>query len=256
MFFKSKLLYGEKPNQVVFHKDEDNDPLGEINNAPNHPITINDRPCGINASSDEKNLQSSVNLKENSIIEIKNNNSAPRKEAKYLNPKAVAVPTLPDVINKVRTKRNTNSPKGLTPCPFLSRRGWCAKGNRCDFQHPTRFHDEYKHITPCPFLQRRGHCLKGNMCDFSHDSLYHEVNRLNPDYHASFLSQHRPYPRMRIRTKRQSPNHWYKTQLRQENNVPEYYPTPQSLRFPPPLMSLPLRPPLINHASIPAQYMI
>ena len=54
------------------------------------------------------------------------------------------------------------------------------------------------------------------MCDFSHDSLYHEVNRLNPDYHASFLSQHRPYPRMRIRTKRQAPNHWYKTQLRQE----------------------------------------
>ena len=95
-----------------------------------------------------------MNLKENSIIVIKNNNSAPRKEAKYLNPKAVAVPTLPDVINKVRTKRNTNSPKGLTPCPFLSRRGWCAKGNRCDFQHPTRFHDEYKHITPCPLFTK------------------------------------------------------------------------------------------------------
>ena len=30
--------------------------------------------------------------------------------------------------------------KSTTPCPFLSRRGWCIKKNNCDFKHPESLH--------------------------------------------------------------------------------------------------------------------
>ena len=33
-------------------------------------------------------------------------------------------------------KNGETPPKRYTPCPFLQRRGWCAKGNRCNFMHP------------------------------------------------------------------------------------------------------------------------
>ena len=56
--------------------------------------------------------------------------------------------------------------KSLTPCPFLMRRGWCVKGDRCDFQHPTSRRNYHKHNVPCPFLRKNGFCLKGNNCDF------------------------------------------------------------------------------------------
>ena len=52
-----------------------------------------------------------------------------------------------------------------TSCPFRRRRGWCAKGNRCDFKRKT---EKPKHLVPCPFLQKRRFCLKGTKCDFSH----------------------------------------------------------------------------------------
>jgi hypothetical protein len=71
-------------------------------------------------------------------------------------------------------------------------------------------HDEYKHTIPCLFLQRKGQCLESTVCRFSHES------------------------RTPIRVERQAPNHWYKTQLRQQNKAPD---------------SLPLRPPLNNHAA-------
>ena len=72
----------------------------------------------------------------------------------------------------IRESRRYYLSKGSTPCPFLMRRGWCAKGNRCDFLHaksPTQSFGEQKNRVPCPFLKRRGYCLKGNVCDFSHD---------------------------------------------------------------------------------------
>lgn len=65
-----------------------------------------------------------------------------------------------------KNNQYVNTPKSSIPCPFLSRRGWCAKGNRCDFQHKEPVPD--KHKIPCPFLRRNGSCLKEDRCDFSH----------------------------------------------------------------------------------------
>ena len=65
--------------------------------------------------------------------------------------------------------------KSTTPCPFLSRRGWCIKKNNCDFKHLEPLHlneplnNVPKHRVRCPFAYRRGYCLKGNQCDLSHD---------------------------------------------------------------------------------------
>ncbi|CAB4026684.1 RNA-directed DNA polymerase from mobile element jockey-like, partial [Paramuricea clavata] len=61
------------------------------------------------------------------------------------------------VSNEDKNKKYVNSPKSSIPCPFLSRRGWCAKGNRCDFQHKEPGRD--KHKISCPFLRRNGFCL-------------------------------------------------------------------------------------------------
>ena len=74
--------------------------------------------------------------------------------------------------NRPTNIRESRRSKGSTPCPFLMRRGWCAKGNRCDFLHaksPIPSFGEQKNRVPCPFLNRRGFSLKGNVCDFSHD---------------------------------------------------------------------------------------
>lgn len=38
--------------------------------------------------------------------------------------------------SNVGEKLPLNLVKGTVPCPFLKRRGWCVKGNRCDFEHP------------------------------------------------------------------------------------------------------------------------
>ena len=45
--------------------------------------------------------------------------------------------------------------KNSTPCPVLTRRDWCLKGNRCDFLHQKFHNGETKNDKPCPFLQRR-----------------------------------------------------------------------------------------------------
>ena len=54
------------------------------------------------------------------------------------------------VSNEDKNNKYVNSPKSSIPCPFLSRQGWCAKGNRCDFQHKEPGRD--KHKISCPFL--------------------------------------------------------------------------------------------------------
>ena len=65
--------------------------------------------------------------------------------------------------------------KSTTPCPFLSRQGWCIKENNCDFKHPEPLYlnkpsnKVSKYRIRCPFLYRRGYCLKRDQCDFLHD---------------------------------------------------------------------------------------
>ena len=138
--------------------------------------------------------------------------------------------------NRIKVNQPGNFPKKLTPCPFLSRRGWCLKGNRCDFQHPSSLCEKYKHTSPCPFLQRKGYCVKGDQCDFSHDGLYYEMKQHDPEYSYSFLPQ---YPRVmnpiniqapKSRTKWRPPNYLCKTQLHHQLPIP-------------PLMEIPVQPP-------------
>ena len=83
----------------------------------------------------------------------------------------------PDNENNLGNNRHPRA-KHNTPCPFLRRRGWCAKGNRCDFKHP---HEEQKHLVPCSFLQKRRFCLKGTRCDFSHSATFpHSIQPIRP----------------------------------------------------------------------------
>ena len=97
-------------------------------------------------------------------LKPKEANDMLRDENKALNSKFNNEPNINSEKN-----RHLNPEKGITPCPFLKRRGWCVKGARCDFKHPR---DVQKHLVPCPFLQKRGFCLKGDRCDFSHSFSY------------------------------------------------------------------------------------
>jgi hypothetical protein len=54
-------------------------------------------------------------------------------------------------------------PKNETPCPFILRRGWCLKGEQCDFSHRNMVNNDLarqqsndkKGSIFCPFLRRR-----------------------------------------------------------------------------------------------------
>ena len=81
--------------------------------------------------------------------------------------------------------------KNITPCPFIIRRGWCFKGENCDFSHTGLIIASNsnqslvtpKHMVPCPFLFRKGFCRKGCNCDFYHAL----VNRTTPNLQESGL---------------------------------------------------------------------
>lgn len=152
--------------------------------------------------------------------------------------------------NSIKTR---NSVKRSTPCPFLARRGWCAKGNRCDFKHPERIRDaDQKHLVPCPFLKKRGFCVKGDRCDFSHSVPYHmsTLRSVNSRLYPPFFSHHQrpmiptqinPYG---IMNKQDPPN----------NQGPQGYPwrplSPQPRMTP--LMEIPVQPPL--HYAVSGRY--
>ena len=146
--------------------------------------------------------------------------------------------------------RHLNPEKGIAPCPFLKRRGWCVKGARCDFKHPR---DVSKHLVPCPFLQKRGFCLKGVRCDFSHSFSYpyrslpsRPVNKYTT---SSFPHHDRPTVASQGMTHGIGANHF-----------PQNYPRRQGFfqSYPKPLMDIPIQPPLphafCNHPCYRALY--
>ena len=98
-------------------------------------------------------------------------------------------------------KKWGKTPKRYTPCPFLRRRGWCAKGNQCDFMHPKPVQHEYQTLTPYPFTQRDGLSPIRN-CHFSCSDIHHEIYNQAPFYPTPFLSHRRrpmtPVPLMDI----------------------------------------------------------
>jgi hypothetical protein len=42
---------------------------------------------------------------------------------------------VPNMNNLEKDRSKENLSKSITPCPFILRRGWCIKGDRCDFSH-------------------------------------------------------------------------------------------------------------------------
>ena len=142
------------------------------------------------------------------IIEIPSSKQIPRNSHNdYLNkPK-----TLIQQSNKnqgsssksqtIPLKNGETPPKRYTPCPFLRRRGWCAKGNRCNFMHPKPVHHNYHTATPYPFPQGDGFPPIGNFY-IPRNGLYHETYNQVPPYSSPFLSHRRrpmtPVPLMDI----------------------------------------------------------
>ena len=111
-------------------------------------------------------------------------------------------------------KNRETPPKRYTSCPFLRRRGWCAKGNRCDFMHPKPVHHNYHTATPYSFPQGEGFPSIGNFY-IPRNGLYHETYNQAPSYSSPFLSHRRrpmtPVPLKDILV--QPPPHAFSTKL-------------------------------------------
>ncbi|CAB3994355.1 RNA-directed DNA polymerase from mobile element jockey-like [Paramuricea clavata] len=155
-------------------------------------------------------------------------------------------------------------PKNETPCPFILRRGWCLKGEQCDFSHRNMVNNDQarqhsndkKGSIFCPFLRKKGYCLKASRCDFSHVEPYsyptgnHPVTNDNlqcPQLHP-FLGSHDvqniPTLMRQLETRLQSleyaqiphpPYHRYSVSQ-------PLFPPPKSM-YPRPLMMTPVHPP-------------
>ena len=140
----------------------------------------------------------------------------------------------PDNENNLDNNRHPRA-KFNTSCPFLRRRGWCAKGNRCDFKHP---HEKQKHLVPCPFLQKRRFCLKGTRCDFSHCATFPQsiqpIRPINYPTPSLFYDNRLPI------VPQQRQPYWLSY-----NQSAQWHPKgPGFFQFlPKPLMETPLRPP-------------
>ena len=163
-------------------------------------------------------------------LKPKEANDMLRDKNKALNPKFDNEPNINSEKN-----RHLNPEKGITPCPFLKRRGWCVKGARCDFKHPR---DVQKHLVPCPFLQKRGFCLKGDRCDFSHSFSYPyrslPSRPVNKYITPSLFHHDRPT------VVSQGATHEIGV-----NQFPQNYPRQGFFQlYPKPLMDIPIQPPL------------
>ena len=90
--------------------------------------------------------------KENGVQEEKNSRSELENEA-------IAPLKNENIALKSQLQNDKAYRESLTLCPFLMRRGWCLKDDRCDFQHPTPRSNYHKHNVPCPFLRKNSICL-------------------------------------------------------------------------------------------------
>ena len=111
--------------------------------------------------------------KENGVQEEKNSRSELENEA-------IGPLKNENIALKSQLQNDKGYRKSLIPCPFLIRRGWCVKGDRCDFQHPTSRRNYHKHNVPCPFLRKNGFCLKANNCNFFHGVFPYPNKRSRP----------------------------------------------------------------------------
>ena len=91
--------------------------------------------------------------KADSTLKPKEANDMLRDENKALNSK------FDNEQNTQKLRKEPYSEKGITPCPFLKRRGWCVKGARCDFKHPREVQKGTKWC-PAPFYKSVASVLK------------------------------------------------------------------------------------------------
>ena len=70
----------------------------------------------------------SPSIKENGVQEEKNSCSELENEA-------IGPLKNENIALKSQLQNDKAYRRSLTPCPFLMRRGWSVKGDRCDFQH-------------------------------------------------------------------------------------------------------------------------
>ena len=177
----------------------------------------------------------------------------------------VPVPTVSDA--NLPPTRVMHVPKNETPCPYILRRGWCLKGEQCDFSHRNmvnndqarqHFNDKKGSIF-CPFLRKKGYCLKDSRCDFSHVEPYscptgnHPVtnDNLQSPQLQPFLGSHDlsniPTLMRQLETRLQSLE--YAQMPHPPYHVPPLNPNLFPLRNPPlsyrqqPLMQIPVYPP-------------
>ena len=128
-------------------------------------------------------------------------------------------------VNDISNRSVLKSPKHLTPCPFLRRRGFCKKGPSCDFLHrnsqPSNFtqypfHNSIDHAPPPYISKPNSHHLP-----FPLDPCYLPPFRF-PEYYPMFRpfpgwSQQQTYhPRLRPLMKAPTflPSHLYNTDTR------------------------------------------
>ena len=78
-------------------------------------------------------------MRSQSFADVVSTNTA--TTLKYSRVKQPTSTKLPNYHNNMVAQR----PKHLTPCPFLRRKGFCKKGDLCDFQH-----NNFKPIQPHP----------------------------------------------------------------------------------------------------------
>ena len=130
-----------------------------------------------------------------------------------------------------------------------------------------------KHLVPCPFLSRRGHCLKGSKCDFSHQLITQQPDSPYPQQNTSTSIPRRIlYPPQRFQPTTNYPNHhsytnfpsFYPPPLMETHTIPSFQPVPPPNYpvfypfhnlpnfYPPPLMEIPTRPPLMEISKRPS----
>ena len=138
-----------------------------------------------------------------------------------------------NISNKSLNESPRQSRKSDILCPYLLRRGWCKKSNRCDYSHQrlgrqTRVTP--KSEVPCPFLKNRGYCLKETRCDFLHPI------RHQPSTQPNIMPPHIP-------TYHHGP--FFEPHMRRDTRSPFLFrsPWPVAPPFPPPLMNVPTWPP-------------
>ena len=163
-----------------------------------------------------------------------------------------------EVVDNRKSVEATKLDKTSKTKPTMDETNSNAPGSVTD--HSNRAPSKYsKHINPCPFLKKRGFCKKGPVCDFLHQK--HQSHSNMQGSHHNSMGQAFPHQKRQSHNMQrpfhnpmgQSPslpsfryspfpvNPCYFLPFR----IPTYHPTPQPSLYPPPLMSIPTRSPVI-----------